>query len=728
VRIRSSIFLLILFAFLATAQKQLTVEEIFTNGIFYGNPLVGVKWFDGGKKFSFLKYDESSSTISLFEHDVETGKEKVLVSGNKLNLVAAGDEAEESFVIKNYEWSPDEKYILFTGLLPARSVKTGGTFYLYDLENDKFFLLAESEEEQVNAQFSPDGKKLGFVRGNNLFVIDIESEKETQLTFDGSEIILNGVFDWVYEEEFHIIQAWEWSPDANSIAFWRFDQSHVPLLKIARWDSLYFNFDEMYYPKAGSSNSIIQIGVVEINSGRTNWIDIGDEKDIYVPRIKFTTEPGKLSILRLNRSQNKLDLIFANIKTGESKIILSESDSAWISVSNDLTFLKDGKYFIWSSERDGYKHLYLYDYEGNLINQITSGNWEVDKEISVDENERKIFYSSNERGTIYKDIYSIGLSGKGKTLISKRLGNHEINMSPDCKYYIDKYSTANSLIETSLSLANGSEVRILRTPDMSFFDNYNFSPMEFLSFTATDGIELNGAIIKPYDFDESLKYPVLIYNYSGPGSQTVKDSWGGIDYLWHQLLAQKGYIIFIIDNRGTGGRGKAFKNLVYKNLGKWEVHDIIEGTKYLSNLPYVDSERIGIWGWSYGGYISALAIMKGAEYFKAAIAVAPVTHWKFYDTIYTERYMQTPELNPEGYEKSSPLNYVEDLKGNLLLVHGTSDDNVHFQNTIELVKELINANKQFDIIFYPDKKHGISGGNTQIHLFNKMTEFILNNL
>jgi len=559
VRIRSSIFLLILFAFLATAQKQLTVEEIFTNGIFYGNPLVGVKWFDGGKKFSFLKYDESSSTISLFEHDVETGKEKVLVSGNKLNPITAGDEAEESFVIKNYEWSPDEKYILFTGLLPARSVKTGGTFYLYDLESDKFFLLAESEEEQVNAQFSPDGKKLGFVRGNNLFVIDIESEKEAQLTFDGSEIILNGVFDWVYEEEFHIIQAWEWSPDANSIAFWRFDQSHVPLIKIARWDSLYFNFDEMYYPKAGSSNSIIQIGVVEINSGRTNWIDIGDEKDIYVPRIKFTTEPDKLSILRLNRSQNKLDLIFANIKTGESKIILSESDSAWISVSNDLTFLKDGKYFIWSSERGGYKHLYLYDYEGNLINQITSGNWEVDKEISVDENERKIFYSSNERGTIYKDIYSIGLSGKGKTLISKRLGNHEINMSPDCKYYIDKYSTANSLIETSLYLVNGNEVRELRIPDMSFFDNYNFSPMEFLSFTTTDGIELNGAIIKPYDFDESLKYPVLIYNYSGPGSQRVKDSWGGIDYLWHQLLAQKGYIIFIIDNRGTGGRGKAFK-------------------------------------------------------------------------------------------------------------------------------------------------------------------------
>ncbi|OGU72862.1 MAG: hypothetical protein A2V93_01825 [Ignavibacteria bacterium RBG_16_34_14] len=708
-------FLIIIFLSqsLQTPQtKKLTIDDIYTNRGLRSKSINGLKWFDNGNKFSFLKYEENA----IYEHDVKSGEEKKILGNDELKT-----ENGEQIALRNYEWSPDEKYFLITGLIPARTVKSGGTFYVYDVNEKRFQLIIDSEDEQVNAQFSPDGKKLGFVRANNIYVADIESGEEKQLTFDGSEVILNGVFDWVYEEEFKIITGWEWSPDSKSIAFWRFDQSNVPKVYITEYDSLYFPPTEQYYPKAGANNSLVKIGVADIASAKTVWIDLGEASDIYIPRIKFTKDPAKLSVQRLNRLQNKLDLMMADVNTGKTSTIITETDSCWVDVYDNLTFLTDGKRFIWSSERDGFHHLYLYDMNGNLIKQITKGKWEIDKLISFDEDKEVVYYSSLERSPLYRDFYSINLDGSNKKRITEQKGTHSINMSLNSEYFVDRYSNANEKHSTIIYDIDGTEIKKLIEADMSANDEYDFSPIEFLTFT-TDGVELNAGMIKPSDFDPLKKYPVLIDNYSGPGSQIVQDAWGMS--LLHRMYAQNGYIIFWLDNRGTSGRGKTFKNIVYKNLGLYEVNDMIEGAKYLISTGYVDSSRIGIYGVSYGGYVAALAILKGADYFKAAIAGAPVIHWKFYDTIYTERYMQTPELNPNGYKESSPLEYVNMLKGKLLIIHGTADDNVHVQNSISFMIALQKANKQFDVMLYPEAMHGGFGR----HFLELMTEFIYKNL
>lgn len=701
--------------------KELTIELIQTNRDFFGKNLNGVQWFSGGEKFSFLKRDPIAKATAIYEHDCKTGEEKILVSGNDLKLKPE----DPPFSIQNYEWLPNEKYILFTGTLPARSLKTGGAFYIYEIASKKFFLLADSEQEQENATVSPDGEKIAFARNNNVFVVDIQSQKETQITFDGSETLLNGKFDWVYEEEFSIINGIEWSPDSKRIAFWQLDQSQVPEMHIAKWDSLYLNFLDMRYPKAGTRGSFVKIGIAEIASPKITWVDLGEESDIYIPRIKFTADANLLSIQRLNRLQNKLDLLFADAASGKTKTIVSQSDSAWIDINDNLQFLNDKKHFVWTSAKDGFEHIYLFDYSGKQIKQLTKGDFEVDKILGVDEANKQIYFTSNERSTVNNDLYSVNYETGKQNRITEAKGSHKIDLSPNQKYFIDRYSNANLLGSIYLYKTSGDKVRDLVVNDMSAFKDYDLSPVEFFRFKTTDGVELDASIIKPANFDPTKKYPVLVNNYSGPGSKTVADSWGN---LWFQLLAQKGYIIFALDNRGTSGRGESFKKIVYKNLGYWEVNDQIEGAKYLASLPYVDANRIGIWGWSYGGYASALTLAKAPDYFKAAIAVAPVTDWRFYDNIYTERYMSTPQLNPKGYETSSVLTYVKKLKGKLLLIHGTADDNVHFENSVALITKLEAENKPFQTMYYPEKNHGISGGKTRLHLYELMTKFILENL
>jgi len=718
-----SIIVLTLFCSAAfSQQKELTVDLIQSNRDFYGKNLSGVQWFDGGEKFSFLKRDPETKSTSIYEHIVVTGEEKVLISGNDLKI----SPDDKPFVIQNYEWLPNDKYILFTGMLPARALKTGGAFYIYDVAAKKFFLLADSEQEQENASFSPNGEKLAFVRGNNVFVVDIKTDKITQITSDGSAVILNGIFDWVYEEEFGIINGIRWSPDSKRIAFWRLDQSQVPEMHIAKWDSLYLNFLDMRYPKAGTRGSMVQIGISEIEHPNVVWADLGAETDIYIPRIEFTNDPNLLSIQRLNRLQNKLDFLFADVKTGKTKNIFTETDSCWIDINDNLKFLKSVNQFVWNSGKDGFQQLYLFDYSGKQVKQLTKGTFEVDKVLGVDEKNKEVFYTSNERSTITTDLYAVNYETGKRRRITEEKGSHSVNLSPNEKYFIDRFSTANQIASSYLFKTNGSKLRDLVVNDMSIFKEYNLSPVEFFRFKTSDGVELDASMIKPPNFDAHKKYPVLVNNYSGPGSKTVMDLFGRD--LWFQMLAQKGYIIFSLDNRGTGGRGEAFKKLVYKDLGHWEVNDQIEGAKYLASLPYVDASRIGIWGWSYGGYMAALTLEKGAEYFKAAVAVAPVTDWKFYDNIYTERYMATPELNPKGYESSSVLTYTDKLKGKLLLIHGTADDNVHFENSVALVTKLVAEDKSFQTMYYPEKNHGIYGGKTRLHLYKLMTEFILNNL
>lgn len=713
-------------SFAQTPYKKLNLEDIWESPKFFSQSLRMAKWIDGGNTFTFLETDLQKRTTNIMAYDIKSRSKKLFLSSDELKI----SDDNSKFKILNYEFSPDERYILFTGLLPARSIKTGGNIFLYDRYTKEFFEV-ETNGAVINVKFSPDSKRLGYVKNDNLFIYDIRSRTERQLTFDGNGIIINGHFDWVYEEEFSIIDGWYFSPDGGQIAFWQLDQSPVPEIEIQQFDSLYFNSIKMRYPKAGSPNSIVKIGVINLSDGKITFMDIGKEHDFYIPRIYFTQRENELAIIRMNRLQNKLELLLANTLNGSSRVIYTDSDTCWVDVENlDIHFLKDKKQFLVTSEKNGFKHIYLYDLNGNLKKQITSGEWEVDKIVEIDEKKELIYFTSGLGNPLVRNLYSINFSGKKLNRITYLNGTNFVNFSPNLREFILTNSSINSFPRIYLSNVSGQilDTLINNANLEKILNEYTLSKAEFLKFTTSDGIEINAMMIKPPDFDSSKKYPVLFYNYSGPGSQIVRDIWGGAQFLWHQLLAQEGYIVFMIDNRGTGGRGKSFKNIVYKNLGHWEINDLIEAAKFLQTLPYVDGNRIGIWGWSYGGYISALTILEGNEYFKTAISVAPVTHWKFYDTIYTERYMSTPELNPEGYEKSAVINKTEKLKGKLLLIHGTADDNVHFQNTVVFVDELVKANKQFQVMFYPGKDHGISGGKTRLQLFTLITNFIKQNL
>ncbi len=724
-----SLFFLVVFTVTSLAQinqKRFTLDEIWGSSKFFGQSLRLVKWIDNGHKFTYLETDTQKRTTNIVVYNVKNKTKSVLLSSDELKLPGT----DSKFSIMNYEFSPDENYILFTGLLPARSIKSGGNIFLFNLKTKEFFRV-ETGEDVMNVKFSPDSKKLGYVKNDNLFIYDLSTHTEKQLTFDGNGVVINGHFDWVYEEEFSIIDGWSFSPDGKQIAFWQLDQSAVPEIEIQQFDSLYFNSIKMRYPKAGAHNSIVKIGVVNLGSGETKWMYIGDEIDIYIPRIYWTARENELAIIRMNRLQNKLELLLADTKTGNSKVIYIDTDSCWVDVEfMDIYFFKNKKHFLISSEKNGFKHFYLYDYSGKLLKQITNGQWEVDRLIEVDEKNNLLYFTSGLGNPLVRNLYKVNLDGKGLKRLTLFEGTSFVNSSPNLKYFIVTNSSVRNVSKTFL-VSNKGEIidTLINNSNLEkILSEYSISTPEFLSFTTSDGVTLNAMMIKPSNFDPNKKYPVLFYNYSGPGSQIVRDVWGGPQYLWHQMLAQEGYIIFMIDNRGTGGRGKSFKNIIYRNLGHWEVNDLVEAAKYLMSLPYVDPERIGIWGWSYGGYISALTLLEGNEYFKTAVSVAPVTHWKFYDTIYTERYMSTPELNPEGYEKSAVTNKADKLKGKLLLIHGTADDNVHFQNTVVLVDELIKANKQFQVMFYPGKNHGISGGKTRLQLFTLITNFIKENL
>ncbi len=727
-----------------TPDQKLTLQDIFASNKFRGKSLGEIHWMNDGRRFSYLDFDTVSKSRSIWMYSVKTKSRSLFINGSELRE----ETSDSGFSISNYIWSPNEDKILFTGIVPARTLESGGNFYLYDLATKKFSQITNSKEEQRNVAFSPDGKMIGFVRANNLFVMDLATKKETQLTFDGAEHIINGQFDWVYQEEFAIIRGWHWSPDSKRIAFWHLDENRVPEYTITEWDSLHLKLIHQRYPKAGDPNSIVKIGIVDIATGNTAWADmehgakggIGSNDDIYIPRIEWTKDNNTLAIEKLNRAQNELELLFADASTGSTKLILTEKaeksqsstlSGGWIDIRDDLTFLKNNQ-FIWSSERDGYLHFYLYDKNGKLVNQITKGQWQIDGYYGVDEHAKMLYYSSTETSPLQRQIFRIRLDGTKKEQLTHIDGVHTATFSADHKFFLDHYSNLTTPPRIELRNDDGKEIDEVVSGEIPALKEYALPKTRLISFMTSDGVSLNASITTPADFDSTQpqagkKYPVLFYVYGGPGSQLVTDSWNR-DMMWNTYLTQHGYILFTVDNRGTGARGRDFEQIVFHHLGKWEVHDQIEGAKYLATLPYVDKDRIGIWGWSYGGYMASMVILHGADYFKTAVAVAPVTHWKFYDTIYTERYMGTPEENPEGYEESAPLNDAAELKGNFLLIHGTSDDNVHFQNSADFVTALHNANKQFSFMIYPDKNHSIYGGNTRWNLFTLITDFILEKL
>ncbi len=702
---------------MAQQKKPVSLEDVFKSDAFSQKSVYGINWMKDGQFYSSLKRDVTGAKVVKI--NVATGEEAaVLIDGGALGVN-----------FSSYSFNPDETKALIASEVESiyrRSSK--GVFHVVDLKSGTAQELMDGEKIMY-ATLSPDNDKVAFVKDNNIYMVELASNQVTQITEDGKwNHIINGAADWVYEEEFSMSRAFEWSPDGKKIAFIRFDETTVPEYNMQTWGKLYPEDYRFKYPKAGEKNAEVSIHVYDLSSKKTVTLNTGEDNDIYLPRIYWTNDTSTLAFLRLNRLQNQLDLLYANTGTGETNRILQEKSETYVDLNynDDLRFLEGNKGFIRTSEQDGFKHIYHHDNQGKLIRQITSGNWEVSRLVGVDEKNKKIYYISTEASPMERNLYVIHMDGKGKKILTPEKGNYSVNMSKDFKYFISNYSNANTPLKVSLNEASGKLVKVLEDNEVlrSNLKEFTFSEKQFFTFPTVDGSVLNGYMIKPADFDESKKYPVLMYVYGGPGSQNVINSWGGTRDFWHHHLATEGYIVVCVDNRGTGARGRDFKHMTYANLGKLETEDQIAGAKFMASMPFVDASRIGIWGWSYGGYMSSLALMMGNDVFKAAIAVAPVTTWRYYDTIYTERYLLTPQLNAAGYDDYSPITHVNKLKGNLLLIHGTGDDNVHYQNAVDLVDALIKADKQFEVMFYPNRNHGISGGNTSWHLYSLMTDFI----
>jgi dipeptidyl-peptidase-4 len=717
--------LLLNFGSVHAQTKQITLEDIFKNRIFATRTLQSLPSMKDGKSYVSVKSD-SKGVKYLAKYSYSTGEE-IKILFKESDLVYNDDTLEISS-----DFSDDEsKVLLSTDEEPLYRYSVKANYFVFDIASKKISPVS-LKGKQIYTTFSPDGSKVAFVRENNIYLKDLVSGLEKQVTTDGkNNCIINGRLDWVYEEEFEFERAFFWSPDSKKIAYYRFDETEVPEYSMTVFDKLYPTEYKYKYPKAGEKNSNVSIHVFDIGKSQSKSVNIGKETNQYIPRLKWTASADALCVLRMNRLQNKLEYLLANASTGDSKIILTEEDKAYIEIEKEkLTFLANGKQFINVSERDGFNHIYLYDLTGKILKQLTRGNWEVTEVYGVDEENGVVYYQSTEESPLQRGVYSIDLKSGTKIKVSTKTGTNDATFSQNFEFYILSHSTKNKPPVITLN-SNGKVIKVLEenTRVNHAIKDFGFSDAELFNFKTSEGVKLNGYMIKPASFDPQKKYPVLMYVYGGPGHQEVADMWAlGARPIWSQMLAQKGYIIVCVDNRGTGYRGADFRKTTYLQLGKYETIDQIETAKWLAQQQYVDPARIGIWGWSYGGYLSSLCITKGAEIFKMAIAVAPVTTWRFYDTIYTERYLRTPQENPEGYDQNSPINFANLLKGKFLLVHGTGDDNVHFQNSVMFSEALIQANKPFDQAYYPNKAHGISGGNSSIHLYGKMTAFVMENL
>jgi len=713
--------ILIIFSALASIicfsqNKQITLEDIWLNYSLFPKSYSNLNSLNSGEHYSMLERVDKGQEI--IKYNFKTGKKNRTVFKSK------------DFDIKrisNYKFSEDENLILLA--TESKSIyrySREAIYYVYNVHNNKIKKLHDKKVRYPS--FSPDGKKIAFIFENNLFIKNITNGNLNQITNDGKEnYIINGASDWVYEEEFKLVKGFAWSGNSKTIAYYKFDESHVRKFSMDLFkNKLYPQQEEFKYPKAGEKNSTVNIYFYNTDD-KINKL-IFTEKDYeYIPRIKWTEDPNVLSLTGLNRHQNKLDFILANYSDGTNKVLFSEEDKYYIDINDNLTFLPNN-YFIWTSEKDGYNHIYLKGLDGSE-EQLTNGAWEVTSFDGLDSDNMQIFYRSTEEGSINRTLYVLDLETGKRKKLSKDIGTNSVKFSKGLKYYINSYSNANIPPVYSLHKSDGKELKILEDNKdfQTTISEYNITAKEFFKIPIGD-YELNSWIIKPPNFDKNKEYPLFMFLYGGPGSQKVLNQFESGNYFWHQMLAQQGYIVACVDNRGTGGKGSEFKKMTYKELGKYELIDQIEAAKYFGKLNYIDSKRIGIQGWSYGGYMSSLAITKGSDFFKLAIAVAPVTNWRYYDNIYTERYMQTPQENASGYDENSPINFVDKLKGKYLLIHGSADDNVHVQNTYEMTSALVKANKQFDLFIYPDKNHGIYGGNTRLHLYKKMTDFIKSNL
>jgi len=702
-------------------EKQITLEEIW-DGTFSQERLESLESLNNGTEYIVLNQDRKNASSSIDVYDYKSGEKKA-------SLLNSSD-LEEISKFQGYELSGNEaKVLLGTRKDQIYRHSSKGIYYVYDIASKSLQKLSENKIQEPT--FSPDASMVAYMFDNNLYIKTLATDEEIQITTDGKKNeIINGVTDWVYEEEFAFVRAFDWNKTGTKIAYLRFDETNVPEFSMSIYgEDLYPKTSTFKYPKAGEENSVVSLQIYDLKSANSSSVELGDYKDFYIPRIDWTNDAKILSVQVLNRHQNNLDLIFVNSEKNVAKVVMNETDKAYVDITDNLTFLEDNSY-IWTSEKDGNNHIYHYDKNGKLIDQITKGNWEVTNYYGFDSKTKRVYYQSTENGSVNRDVYSIKANGSNKKRLTQKTGTNNADFSADYTYFINSFTNTKTPYQFTLhnSKTGKLERKIKDNSELLEMEkDYNFSPKE-LSTIEVNGNELNMWMIKPSDFDPNKTYPLFMYQYSGPGSQQVSNTYFNANDYWYQLLADEGYIIVCVDGRGTGFKGAAFKKVTQNELGKYELEDQIGAAKKLGELEYIDQDQIGIWGWSYGGFMSTNAILKGNDVFSMAIAVAPVTSWRFYDSIYTERYMTTPQENAEGYDENSPINHVEKLKGNFLLVHGSGDDNVHVQNSMRLIEALVQANKQFDWAIYPDKKHGISGGNTRLHLYTKMTEFIIEHL
>ena len=743
--IRSLVASLCLAAFPAILFAQepdtslLTLNRIYGSGEFATQPFGPARWLDDGAAYTTVEPGADASGSDIVRYDVEQGTREVVVSAGR--LVPAGDSVPLD--VEDYSWSPDGRMLLvFTNSRPVWRMNTRGDYWVLDRSGGTLRKLGGAGAKPSTlmfAKFSPDGRSVGYVRENNLYVEDLASGAITALTSDGSRTMINGTFDWVYEEELmdYYADGWRWSPDGKSIAYWQLNADSVKDFNlINNTDSLYSQVVAVQYPKVGEANSAVRIGIVSSQGGATRWLEIeGDPRQHYIPRMDWAANSDEVLLQRLNRRQNTDDVILGDVRTGRVRTVLTERDTTWVEVIDDVVWLGGGKSFTWVSERDGWKHVYVVSRDGKSVRPVTTGAFDVISIEGIDNKDGWLYYIASPDNPAQRYLFRTRLDGKGKPeRLSPRdePGTHSYDRAPNFKYAIENYS----------SLGTPPVIRLVRLPGGQVIrplaDNARLkarlagirrASAEWLSVPSEDGTKMPGVLLKPADFDSTKKYPLLFFLYGGPGNTEVEDKWGGY-YLWHTMLTQQGYLVAVVDNRGTPAPlGRAWRKAIYGQMGVIETRDQAVAARELRLRPYVDSARVGIWGWSYGAFMSLNALFQHPEIYRTAVAVSPVTNWKLYDNVYTERFNGLITDNEAGYERGSPITYVNGLRGNLLLVHGGGDDNVHYQNSEILINALVAANKPFTMMEYPNRTHCLcQGKNTTLHLFTLITRFLDQNL
>ena len=684
-----------------------------------------VQWIDGGERYSYMTRNAENGNQEIRVYDPAADTDELIFDGS--GLVFPDDSS--AFSYQSFQWSEDAEYLLFQTRFRSVYRRSGiSDYYLYSLKEKSLKLVADDAR---TAELSPNGKMVGYERGGNMFVMSLADMQETQMTFNEEQYIYNGRYGWVYEEEFGLPQAWKWSPDSKHIAFWQTDETEVEVFEITDYSTQYPEYTQIPYPKVGTTNPTVKIGTIDVDAAEVTWMDL-EAGDGYIPRVYWTSKANTLAIVHLNRPQTHLKLFMHDIENGEGTMIMEEQADAWIDIFDFFAgimdyffFPQDREEFFWISDRNGWSHIYRYNYKGELLNQVTEGEWEVTYVHAVDSRKKTIYYTSTEASPLERHLYSIRFNGKRKKQLTDTPGRHNTDMAPNAQFYIDRYS--NVALPTQVDLRDRKGKLLKKLEDNSavtkFTESHVYAPAELMTFTTPDGQPLDISVIKPVDFDPSKSYPLFLSIYGGPGAQSVYNQFAGS--AWSQYLAQEGYVVASVNNRGSGGYGRDFEKMVYKNLGEWESLDFVETANFLAQKEWVDGERMAIRGHSYGGYMTLMTMAQRPGTFSVGISGAPVTDWRLYDTIYAERYMGLLGENTAGYDSSSVMSYVGDMAGKVFLAHSAMDDNVHMQNTMQFMTAATNASKDIDLRIYPPGAHGVAyNSSSYFLLYTAYTDYL----